>query len=111
MTSTDEPATVHYRTWDEVKRSFNNDPEAVAQAKAEIEAEIAAFHLAEVRKNQHRTQTDIAHQMGVSQKRVSEIERGDLLKTELGTIQRYVEALGGRVRVVADFPGHSITVR
>ncbi len=36
--------------------------------------------------------------------------RGDLSHTELGTLESYVEALGGKLRVVADFGDKSITV-
>jgi hypothetical protein len=49
--------------------------------------------------------------MKVSQARVSKIERGDLAHTELGTLAAYVEALGGELRVVADFGSESITVK
>jgi predicted XRE-type DNA-binding protein len=48
--------------------------------------------------------------MHVSQARVSKIERGDLTHTELGTLTAYVEALGGTLRVVADFGTETITV-
>ena len=41
--------------------------------------------------------------MGVSQARVSKLESGDLSHTELGTLQSYVAALGGNLRIVADF--------
>jgi hypothetical protein len=46
--------------------------------------------------------------MGVSQARVSKLESGDLPHTELGTLQSYVAALGGNLRIVADFGGSSI---
>lgn len=41
--------------------------------------------------------------MGVSQARVSKLESGDLSRTELGTLQSYVAALGGNLRIVAEF--------
>ena len=41
--------------------------------------------------------------MGVSQARVSKLESGDLSRTELGTLQSYVAALGGHLRIVAEF--------
>jgi hypothetical protein len=34
---------------------------------------------------------------------VSKLESGDLSHTELGTLQSYVAALGGHLRIVADF--------
>lgn len=48
--------------------------------------------------------------MHVTQARVSKIESGNLQHSELGTLQGYVEALGGKLRVVADFEGQTITV-
>lgn len=60
--------------------------------------------LAEVRKMYgHVRQCDVATLMGVSRPRVSKLESGNLSHIELGTIQSYVAALGGNLRVVADF--------
>lgn len=112
-TDTTPPAT-DGRPWivydpDEAKRTVS--PQALTEARAQLDADVAAYQLAEIRKAQGRTQTQVADYMGVSQKRVSAIESADLAKTEVDTIARYVEALGGRVRVVADFPGGSVTIR
>jgi predicted XRE-type DNA-binding protein len=49
--------------------------------------------------------------MHVSQARVSTIERGELSRTELGTLQAYVEALGGHLKIVADFGDEALVVR
>jgi hypothetical protein len=49
--------------------------------------------------------------MHVSQARVSNIERGELSRTELGTLQAYVEALGGHLKIVADFGDETLVVR
>jgi hypothetical protein len=48
--------------------------------------------------------------MKVSQARISKIEHGTLTHTELGTLESYVEALGGRLRVVAEFDDQSIAL-
>src|SRR5262249_39766096 len=49
------------------------------------------------------TQVSLAQQLGVGQTALSHMERrGDLL---LSTVAAYVEALGGRIHVVATFPG------
>ncbi|MDH6225892.1 transcriptional regulator with XRE-family HTH domain [Streptomyces sp. MJP52] len=44
--------------------------------------------------------------MGVSVARVSQIEHGETATLEV--IARYVEALGGRLDLVADFGGHTL---
>lgn len=61
-------------------------------------------HLADIRKMYgYSRQSDVAELMGVSRPRVSKVESGDPARLELGTIQSYVAALGGQLRVVADF--------
>jgi hypothetical protein len=46
--------------------------------------------------------------MGVTPGRVSQIERGELSTIE--AIARYVQALGGRLDLVANFADHTLTV-
>lgn len=75
----------------------------LARARDLTDTYIRAWHLTQVRKVQDRTQADIAQAMGVTQPRVSEIENGDLNRVTLATLRAYVGALGGTVRVVADF--------
>ena len=41
--------------------------------------------------------------MNVSQSRISRIESGDIEHAELATLRAYVQALGGVLRVTADF--------
>ncbi len=58
--------------------------------------------LRELRKAHHRTQASMAKQLGISQDGVSRLEkRSDLL---LSTLRNYVEAMGGNLRLVAEFP-------
>jgi hypothetical protein len=65
---------------------------------------VQAHRLSEIRKAQgHARQADVAAVMGVWHARVSELEGGDLLHTELGTLRSYVAALGREPWVVADF--------
>lgn len=64
---------------------------------------VRAWHLAQVRAEQDRTQEEVAHVMGVRQPRVSAIERSELDVVTLATLRAYVRALGGSLRVVADF--------
>lgn len=66
------------------------------------DAHIRAWHLAQVRRDQDRTQAEIAEAMGVTQPRVSEIEHGDLDRVTLSTLRGYVRSLGGDIQVVAD---------
>jgi transcriptional regulator with XRE-family HTH domain len=68
------------------------------------------FRLAQVRRSQARTQLEVAREMGVSQSRVSSIERGEMSRTELGTLDAYVSAMGGRLRVVAEFEDGTVAL-
>ncbi|WP_037574558.1 helix-turn-helix domain-containing protein [Phaeacidiphilus oryzae] len=78
-------------------------PEQKAADQAHLQAVVRAYHLAEIRKEQHLTQTQVAAAMGTGQNNVSRLERGELGCTEVDTLRRYVEALGGRLRIIADF--------
>lgn len=103
------------RKWTEVRRDASAsgliDEQQVENARREMTGEVRAFRLAEIRKGQHVSQKTLANGMRVSQARVSTIERGELSRTELGTLQAYVEALGGYLKVVADFGDETLVVR
>ena len=74
-----------------------------ARERAHLLSEARAWQLAEVRRAQARTQRQLAEVMGVSEPRVSQIEHGELDTIAVATLRSYVEALGGRLRVLADF--------
>ena len=58
--------------------------------------------LKDLRKAVERTQEDLAALLGVGQDTVSRIERrSDIL---LSTLRRYVEAMGGELKLIASFP-------
>lgn len=102
------------RSWRDVRaeavKSGHITPEGVAAARTRHEEEVRAYQLRQIREAQARRQEDVAAAMSVTQSRVSRIERGDLGHTELGTIKAYVEALGGRLHVSAEFDDEEITI-
>ena len=58
--------------------------------------------LRDLRKARQKTQERVAQELGINQENVSRIEkRADLL---LSTLISYVGAMGGRLRLVAEFP-------
>ena len=60
--------------------------------------------LRQVRKALNRTQARIGEILGIGQEGVSRIEqRSDLL---ISTLRNYVEAMGGHLKIVAEFPDH-----
>lgn len=103
-----EGASDMARSWREIRADAvaqgRLDPKRAATARAEMQSAVQAHRLAAIRKVLgHARQADVAALMGVSQARVSKLESGDLSHTELGTLQSYVAALGGNLRIVAEF--------
>lgn len=103
-----------WRTWDEIeaeaKAAGRIDEGGVRAHQDRMRAAQRAYRLAEIRRGRGLTQTEVAAEMKVSQRRVSAVERGMLTRTELGTVAAYVQALGGRVEIVADFGDERIVV-
>jgi DNA-binding XRE family transcriptional regulator len=69
----------------------------------DLQQQVRAFRLREVREAQAMTQVEMAAELGVGQNRVSAIERGDIDHTQVSTLRRYVESLGGRLSIEAAF--------
>ncbi len=59
----------------------------MTRAREATEDHVRAWHLAQVRAEQDRTQSDLAQTMGVSQPRVSALERGELDTVTLSTLR------------------------
>ena len=59
------------------------------------------WRLAEMRKRRGMTQEQVAARMGVSMARVSKIESGDVSTQDV--LSRFVAALGGTLKLIADF--------
>jgi transcriptional regulator with XRE-family HTH domain len=69
------------------------------RARALIAEEMS---LRDLRKALKQTQVRVAKELGINQENVSRIEkRSDLL---ISTLSGYVEAMGGTLRLVAEFP-------
>lgn len=107
-------------SWEEVKRRMHEQQRAAGvpvrspeEKQADMDrllAEVRAYKLAEIRREQELTQRDIADSMGVSAPRISAIEHGEIDRTEVATLRSYVRALGGELRVIADFGDSAYTV-
>jgi hypothetical protein len=57
------------------------------------------------------TQAEVADRMGIPQEQVAAIERADPGTTDVRTLTAYVEALGGRLELTAEFGGDRIVLR
>jgi transcriptional regulator with XRE-family HTH domain len=94
-----------------VRSELSLNPAEVAGHRTHLEAGVRAYRLAEIRKHRRITQQDLAETLGVSQSRVSQIERQSIDDTVLSTLAAYAEALGASILVVADFGEEQFVLR
>ncbi|THJ30866.1 helix-turn-helix domain-containing protein [Candidatus Frankia alpina] len=90
--------------WSDVRAGLVADAggeEALAEARRRNQTYIDGRRLAERRRLQGLTQTEVAEHMGVAKSRVSQIERGEISTVDV--IARYVQALGGQIQITAVF--------
>jgi predicted transcriptional regulator len=85
--------------------------------RAEVDAhkkrmldEIRAYRLRELREASELTQVELAERLQVSQNRVSRIERGDIEHTQIDTLRKYVEAVGGQLRVEVELGDQRVKI-
>ncbi|GAA1820842.1 helix-turn-helix transcriptional regulator [Brevibacterium celere] len=69
----------------------------VEEHKARMLAEVRAYRLRELREMAGFTQQQLADRIGVSQRQVSKIENGRLDNAKIGTIRKYLDAVGGEL--------------
>jgi DNA-binding XRE family transcriptional regulator len=93
------------RTWS-VSCTLPGFPLRKSRRGRQLLARARGHQLAETRKQLGRGQKQIAAATGVSVARVSQIEHGEVTSFEV--IARYVEALGGRLDLVADFGDRTV---
>jgi transcriptional regulator with XRE-family HTH domain len=65
--------------------------------------QVRAYRLREIRASQDITQAKLAEQLNVSQNRTSQLEQGEVGRSQIDTLRRYVEALGGHLTIEASF--------
>jgi len=91
---------------DKIKKLSPAQRKKVEARAAELIAE--EMTLQELRKARKRTQVSMAKSLGITQDSVSRLEkRSDLL---LSTLRKAVEALGGELSLVAEFPDRAPVV-
>lgn len=91
----------------EIRRRRATDEQAVERLRDEILAGSRANRLADLRKQTGLTQEELAERIGVDQPRVSRMERGDLSRTEVGSLAAYAEAMGGTLELVVYVEGRA----
>ena len=79
-----------------------------ARIEALADDMVAELHLSEIRKALSITQKDLAERLCLAQGEVSRFENGELTGAKIGTLDRYVEGMGGRLRLVAEMPDGTV---
>ncbi len=83
-------------------------PERQARAKERADALLAAMPLQELRRARELSQQALAQTMETTQGEISKLEhRTDAY---ISTLRSYVEAMHGRLRIVAEFPEGSYEI-
>lgn len=86
-------------TLDELHQQRPVNRERVEEHKQRLLAAVRAYRLRELREQAGLTQAELAERIGVGQRQVSKIEHGDLDNAKIGTIRRYLEAVGGDLSI------------
>ena len=78
------------------------------EALRETQEKIKTYNLMQARKSRDVTQAELSRDMGVSQKRISDIENGRLDLLKIDTLRRYIAALGGTLEISAHLPSGTV---
>lgn len=89
------------RTLDQMMENLS--PERRERIEAMAEELIQDAHLATLREELHLSQQKIADALGISQPAVAKIEQKDN-DPRLSTLKRYVEAMGGKLKLSVELP-------
>ena len=98
------------KTLDELVRERPVDRAQVDAHERRMLDELRAYRLRELREASDLTQVELAGKLGVSQNRVSRIEHGDIERAQVDTLRKYVEAVGGHLRVEVELGDERIQI-
>ena len=84
--------------------------ENVEEHERKMLAKARAYRLRELREQAEMTQVQLADVLDVSQNRISRIEHGDIERTQVDTLRRYVEAFGGKLHIEVILDDSSFTI-
>jgi len=111
MTDTQQPTSRATQTVEELAAKLGVPWESVQAHSRELDGVIAGYQLRELRQANKVTQRELARRIGVSQNRISKIEKGQFDKTQLETVRKYVRALGGELQISARFGTVSVLLQ
>ena len=77
------------------------DRDAVNAEKKRLRDEVRSYRLKELREAKAITQEELAAALSLSQNRISRLELGDIERTQINTLRKYIEGLGGQLIISA----------
>lgn len=95
-------------SFDDYVASRDISPELKEEALRATQEKIKTYNLMQARKSRDVTQAELSRDMGVSQKRISDIENGRLDLLKIDTLRRYIAALGGTLEISAHLPSGTV---
>ena len=97
------------KPWREVRRTLSPEREArIERRKAEMGLKVVAHNVADLRRHRSRTQAQLAEAIGIAPSTLARNERNP--DPRLSTIKASVEAMGGRLQLVAVFDDESVAL-
>jgi DNA-binding XRE family transcriptional regulator len=96
------------RNFKELSEPILADPQRRSRVDEMYKAMLDSIKLSELRERRLGSQRSAAAKLNTTQSRISQIERGDDLY--LSTLGRYVTAMGGELKIVAEFPDETVTL-
>jgi len=105
-----ETSTSRWRDSGHLERAITTagGQEAFDAALAAMLDDARGWRLAEMRKRRGLTQEQVATRMDISTARVPQIERGDV--STQAVLNRYITALGGALKLIADFGDEQLKI-
>ncbi len=98
------------KTIEEMLAKRPADRAAVDAHKKRMLDEVRAYRLRELREASDLTQVQLAGRLHVTQNRVSRIEHGDIDRAQVDTLRKYVEAVGGTLRIEVELGDERIQI-
>ena len=91
--------------------NLSNEPDdhAIGRSRAGLSTKIHALVDGKGRPSEP-THVELAAHLHVTQNRVSRIEHGDIDRAQVDTLRKYVEAVGGRLRVEVELSDERIQI-
>lgn len=97
------------KAWSEIRKKSKLTEAQRAEDDAWVQRELLEMSLREMREMVGKNQVDVAAEIDTTQSELSRLERRD--DFFLSTLKKYVEALGGEIRVIAKFGDKMVRLR